>query len=151
MLELTSSHVQLGSIVYMAPEQVQGQPLDGRTDLYALGVILYEALTGRPPFDFGPTDTPFSVALRHVNSAPPSPRDCNPALSPAAEAVLLRALAKDPAARYPSGAALFDALGATPTARKLPRVHDAGDRPRPPAIGHRQLASRRVSQAPLPQ
>src|SRR5205823_9754058 len=84
----------------------------GRTDLYSLGVILYEAFTGRTPFrKEGATDTPISIIVRHVSVPPPPPRSLSPAISPPVETVLLRALAKDPDDRYPTGAALFYALG----------------------------------------
>lgn len=100
-----------GTPEYLSPEQGLGEIPDGRADLYALGVILYEALTGRPPFRReNSTDTAFTIAMHQLSTPPPAPRDLNPALSPSVERVLLRALAKDPAGRYPSGAALFAAL-----------------------------------------
>jgi serine/threonine protein kinase len=102
---------QFGTPEYLAPEQVQGRQADARADLYALGVILYEALIGRPPFRAErPTDTPRVIALAHLSTPPPSPRSLNPALSPGVEAVLIRALAKRPEQRYPTGTDLFDAL-----------------------------------------
>lgn len=102
---------QFGTPEYLAPEQVQGRNVDARADLYAFGVILYEALTGRPPFRAErPTDTPRLIGLAHLSSPPPSPRSLNPALSLATEAVLLQALAKRPEQRYPTAASLLDAL-----------------------------------------
>ncbi|HEX5502692.1 MAG TPA: serine/threonine-protein kinase, partial [Thermomicrobiales bacterium] len=96
---LTGTGVQPGTALYLSPEQAQGKPLDGRSDLYSLGLILYEALTGRPPFEPGPHDTPFSLVLRHIAEQPPAPRSFNPALNTETEQVLLRALAKPPEER----------------------------------------------------
>src|SRR5919202_1693943 len=91
-----------GTAEYLAPEQAEGVPAEARTDVYALGVVLYEMLTGRPPFRAeGPGDTPRAVAARHLTAAPPAPRSLNPALGEAVEGALLRALAKAPGARFP--------------------------------------------------
>jgi beta-lactamase class A len=109
---LTRTGAGAGTPAYMAPEQITGRPLDGRADLYALGVILYEALVGRSPFPPRDDETPFAVAFRQATTAPVAPRVANPALAPALEAVLLRALATEPAGRYPDGARLSAALDA---------------------------------------
>ncbi|MBI5546689.1 MAG: protein kinase [Deltaproteobacteria bacterium] len=94
----------IGTPVYMAPEQIRGEPIGGFTDTYALGVVLFECLTGVPPFD------PNGALYHHVNSPPPDPRQLRPELpSPLAETVL-RCLAKDPRTRFPSAKALSDAL-----------------------------------------
>ncbi len=93
---LTRGDTRLGTAAYMAPEQARGQPVGRHTDVYALGVVLYEMVTGRPPFE-GNTD---AILYQHVHEPPPPPRALNPGLSPAAERVILRALAKDPAQRY---------------------------------------------------
>src|SRR5262249_52832491 len=82
-------------------------PIDARTDLYATGVLLYELVTGQVPFD---ADTPMTVLTKHVYEAPPPPRRLNPDLPAEVEAALLRALAKDPAARYQSAAEMAQAL-----------------------------------------
>lgn len=90
-----------GTPEYLSPEQAHALALDGRTDQYALGIILYEALVGRPPFRAErPTDTPRAIAARHITAPPPSPRGLNPAITPGMERVLLRALDKDPQRRY---------------------------------------------------
>jgi serine/threonine protein kinase len=97
---------------YAAPEQVRGGGAAAAADLYVLGVILYEALTGRPPFRAeGPDESARNILTRHLQSPPPAPNTLNPALGPAVTATLLRALAKRPADRYPTGGALFFALG----------------------------------------
>jgi serine/threonine-protein kinase len=97
----------VGTPSYMSPEQAQGLPLDGRSDLYALGVMLFELTTGRRPFE---ADTPYGVAVMQVTAAPPSPRSLNPALSLAVEEVILRSLRKKPDDRYQTAAKLSDAL-----------------------------------------
>lgn len=82
---------------YLAPEQVLGEGADARTDLYRLGLVLYELLAGVPPF---PAETAAQSTMRRCHEAPPSPRIHNPTVSTALATVLLRALAPDPAARY---------------------------------------------------
>ncbi len=96
-LRLTVPGLIVGTAAYMAPEQATGRPVDARTDIYATGVVLYEMFTGRVPFD---ADTPMAVLTKHAYEAPPPPRTFNPDLPPLVEAVLLRAMAKDPDARY---------------------------------------------------
>jgi len=98
---LTVPGLIVGTAAYMAPEQAEGRPVDARTDLYATGVVLYEMVTGRVPFE---ADTPIGVLTKHVYEAPPPPRRVNPDLPVAVETLLLRALAKDTAARYQSAA-----------------------------------------------
>jgi eukaryotic-like serine/threonine-protein kinase len=99
----------LGTPRYMSPEQAQGRRIDARCDLYALGVILYQMLTGRPPFD---GDKVVLVMAQHVTQKPAPPSVVCPeaAIPPELDAVVLRALAKDPAARYASAEAMADAL-----------------------------------------
>ena len=87
----------LGTAAYISPEQAQGQPVDGRSDIYSLGAVLYEMLTGRPPFT---GDSPVAVAYKQVNESPVLPSIANPEVTPLLDAVLMRALAKNPANRY---------------------------------------------------
>jgi len=97
----------LGTASYLSPEQAQGQPVDARTDIYALGVVLYEMLTGRPPFT---GDSPMAIAYKQVNATPPAPSSANPDVPPALDAVVMRALSKNPANRYQTGTEFADDL-----------------------------------------
>jgi len=96
---MTQTGSVLGTAHYVSPEQAQGRALGPASDLYSLGVVLYELTTGRLPFD---ADTPVAVALKQVNEEPVPPRTINPNIPPALEAVILRAMQKDPSARYAS-------------------------------------------------
>lgn len=95
--ELTRQGAGVGTPEYMSPEQCQGGPVDGRADIYALGVMLFEALTGRLPF-MG--DNYPALAHSHIYEAPPHPNAINPALDPAVSQVIITALMKNPAHRY---------------------------------------------------
>jgi serine/threonine protein kinase len=103
----TASGGTLGTPAYMSPEQGQGRPADARSDIYALGAVLFELVTGQPPFQ---AESPYAVVLHHVHTPPPRPRDLRPDLPQAVEEVILRALAKDPGDRYQSAAAFAAAL-----------------------------------------
>ena len=100
----------LGSFHYMSPEQVRGNgPFDARTDVYSCGAVLYEILTGRKPFDY---DNAFSLMRAQVEQQPLPPVSINPNLPPELNGIVLRALAKDPAERFPSASEFRDALDA---------------------------------------
>jgi serine/threonine-protein kinase len=96
---LTSTGAVIGTPSYMAPEQARGQPLDGRTDQYALGVVGFEMLAGRPPFE---NDDPFVLMFAHLHQAPPPLRSFRPDVPADLESAIARAMAKDPAARFES-------------------------------------------------
>lgn len=89
----------LGSAHYLSPEQASGKPVDGNTDIYSLGVVLYEMLTGRVPFE---GETPIAVALKHVREKVAPPTRYNPSIPPLLEAVVMKALSKNPADRFDS-------------------------------------------------
>src|SRR5487761_2248143 len=97
--QVTQTGLVMGTATYFSPEQAQGLDVDGRSDIYALGVVLYEMLVGRPPFV---GDTPVSIAYQHVQETPPRPRSLNPEIPAALEAIVLQAIAKLPAERYQS-------------------------------------------------
>ncbi|MGH9174876.1 MAG: protein kinase domain-containing protein, partial [Vicinamibacterales bacterium] len=109
---LTASGVMMGTPAYMSPEQCQGHPIDGRSDIYSLGVVLYEVLTGSPPFK---TSQPSEAIYKHVYVEPLPPRSIRPELTPEMEEIVLRCLAKRPDDRFASAAELAAALSATPT------------------------------------
>jgi tRNA A-37 threonylcarbamoyl transferase component Bud32 len=106
---LTASGAMIGTPAYMSPEQGRGEKADERSDIYALGIVVYEMLTGRLPFD---ADTPFAIMLKHMNDPLISPRTLNEALPFSVERVVLKCLAKHPEDRYLTAGALRDALRA---------------------------------------
>jgi beta-lactam-binding protein with PASTA domain/predicted Ser/Thr protein kinase len=106
----------LGTASYLSPEQAQGQAVDARSDIYALGVVLYEMLTGRPPFT---GDSPMAIAYKQVNATPPAPSAANPEVPPELDAVVMRALSKNPANRYQTGQEFADDLERVRTGGKV--------------------------------
>jgi serine/threonine-protein kinase len=96
---MTQTGTVLGTSDYIAPEQAQGQRVDEHTDVYSLGVVLYELLTSEVPF---PGENFVAVAMRHINEPPPPLRDKRPDVSPRLEAAVQKAMAKDPADRFPT-------------------------------------------------
>ena len=95
----TLTQEALGSVHYISPEQARGSRIDARSDLYSAGVVLYEMITGRLPFE---GDTPVAVAIQHINSIPLSPREIDPAIPEALEAITMKAMAPNPDNRYAS-------------------------------------------------
>jgi serine/threonine-protein kinase len=104
---LTEAGTGMGTVHYVSPEQARGESVGPASDLYSTGVVLFEMLTKALPFD---ADTPVAIAMKHVQAPPPRPSSLNAAIPPQIDAIVTRALAKDPAARYASGAALETAL-----------------------------------------
>jgi serine/threonine protein kinase/tetratricopeptide (TPR) repeat protein len=104
---LTDAGVVIGTPQYMSPEQVEAREIDARTDLYSLGIILYEMLTGRVPFD---GDTPLSVAMKQKLEQPRDPRELNAAIPPDLGRVILKCLEKDKSRRYKSAEELHGDL-----------------------------------------
>ena len=103
----TMSGSWIGTPLYISPEQVQGYPGNERSDIYALGVILYEVCTGVRPFH---GSNPSSIMMQHINSTPTSPALINPNMPPALAMVIMRCLAKAPAARFPSASMMAAAI-----------------------------------------
>jgi ligand-binding sensor domain-containing protein/tRNA A-37 threonylcarbamoyl transferase component Bud32 len=131
----TGTGALIGTPAYMSPEQAQGLRVDRRTDIYSLGIMLYEMVVGQLPFD---ADTPLAIILKHINDPLPLPSSVNPSISPAVEQVLLKALAKNPDDRFPTAAQFSAAWQAAQTAtvtRRAESPRPAGDTilPAPPA------------------
>jgi len=171
--QVTATGLALGTPQYMSPEQTTGQPLDGRSDLYSLGVIVYEMLTGVVPFD---AKSAPAVLVKHVNEVPEPPSRRRPDVTIPAEleALALRCLEKDPARRFPDAQAVRAALDAVsaeaptvPVVVPIPISPAAGSeeetvrheatRPEPSSVGSRaadapddQVESRAVPPAPVP-
>lgn len=166
---LTAPGHFLGTVDYVAPEQITGQPTDARTDVYGLGCVLYEALTGRRPFE---RDAEAAVIYAHLSEPPPSVAAFRPDLPPAVDRIVATAMAKEPDRRYPTCQGLVNdlrALGATaarvpasppdPPAGRLTRRHVTEPALRPdweppssrPTREHRtQLPPLRPAEAPTP-
>ncbi|MCM3613828.1 Stk1 family PASTA domain-containing Ser/Thr kinase [Microbacterium enclense] len=133
----------VGTAAYFSPEQAKGESVDARADLYSTGVVLYELLTGRPPFR---GDTPVAVAYQHVSEAPLPPSEINDRIPRALDAIVLRALAKDPFQRPQDAAGFREALdetidGKAPTKRQMSALSNElyGPNPRQAAETARSL------------
>ncbi|MDQ3989760.1 MAG: Stk1 family PASTA domain-containing Ser/Thr kinase [Actinomycetota bacterium] len=118
---VTQTAAVIGTAQYLSPEQARGESVDARSDVYAAGCVLYELLTGSPPFT---GDSPVAVAYQHVREDPKRPSQENPDVSPALDAVVLRSMSKNPANRYQSAAEMRSDL-----VRVL-----AGQRPQAPMV-----------------
>jgi len=133
----------IGTASYFSPEQAKGEPVDARADLYSAGVVLYELLTGRTPFR---GDTPVAVAYQHVSEAPVPPSELIGTVPRSLDAIVLRALAKDPFQRFPDAATFRETLDATvdgkaPSKRQVGALHSElyGANPRQAAETARSL------------
>ncbi|MFI6257378.1 Stk1 family PASTA domain-containing Ser/Thr kinase [Micromonospora zamorensis] len=96
---MTQTSAVIGTAQYLSPEQARGEAVDARSDVYAAGCVLFELVCGHPPFV---GDSPVSVAYQHVRETPPTPSDINPDVTPAIDAIVLKALSKNPLNRYQS-------------------------------------------------
>ena len=123
---LTMEGMMVGTVAYMPPEQALGRQPDARSDLYSLGCVTYEMVTGRAPF-LG--DDPVAIISQHINTAPVAPSWHNPEVPRALESLIMRLLAKDPGERPDSAAAIPEALAAIMTTDSSPwRVTRIGSR-----------------------
>jgi eukaryotic-like serine/threonine-protein kinase len=142
---LTQTHQTTGSLYYMSPEQINGQPLDGRSDLYSLGVTLYQFVTGKRPFDAPNT---YGIMAAHLTQTPQPPVDVDPTLPAGLSQIILMALAKDPGARFQSAGAFRQALAGV-----LEQLRQPGAQPGAAmaAAGAPEPAYNAAPQAPAPQ
>jgi tetratricopeptide (TPR) repeat protein/tRNA A-37 threonylcarbamoyl transferase component Bud32 len=151
---LTASGMMLGTPDYVAPEQARGLALDGRADIYALGVVLFETLTGRHPYA---GETPISVIIKHVSEPMPRPSELNPDVSPALDEVVARATAKSPDQRYPRAGDMARALraalvpGATPELGSQRVTLPPGATPLPPPEPVSPVATPVPASLPVPR
>ena len=135
---LTRTGMVLGSASYVAPEQATGESVGPAADQYSLGCVLFEAVTGRTPYA---GKNPVAIATQHVSAPVPNPRKLQPDLPVPAASLIQRALAKDPAKRFPSASAMADALTATvegashPPAPAPGSLHPSAPVPGPPIRG----------------
>ena len=137
----------LGTAAYFSPEQSKGEPIDARTDIYSVGIVLFELLSGQQPFR---GDSPVAVAYQHVSETPAVPSTINPESPAALDAVVLRALAKDPFSRFPDAASFSEALtsaasGREPSKRTINELTAALYGPNPRQAQETQRSLRQLS------
>ncbi len=131
---LTTTGMTLGTVQYYAPEQAQGEIVSPAADVYALGIVMYEMLAGRTPFD---GDTPVAVAMQHIQDMPTPPSYFNPDIPPALEGVIMRCLEKEPERRYRDGSTLaraLELLGESEVDEVLPGAVPPGLLQTPPSV-----------------
>jgi serine/threonine protein kinase len=145
---LTQMGMGIGTAEYMSPEQARGEPVDHRADVYALGIVFFQMLTGRVPFT---SDDHFSTALMQVHEEPPAPRSLNPTIPPAVEALMLKALEKDPARRFQSAAEFAQGLSQALHTLGLPGATGptAGPHMTAPRTSSGRVGEKRADAAPL--
>lgn len=139
---LTTTGMTLGTVQYYAPEQAQGEIVNPAADVYALGIVMYEMLTGRTPFD---GDTPVAVAMQHIQDIPTPPSQLNPGIPPALEEIILRCLEKVPEMRYRDGSSLaraLELLGEEEIAETVPGTAGASLPPPSGNYAYNQVAQR---------
>lgn len=139
----TGTNMVVGTPQYFAPEQARAKPLDGRADLYSLGVTLFRAATGRLPFE---GEDWYEIARQHVEEPPPPARSVNPALSPEFEAIVLQCMAKSPDDRPATGEVLAETISEILQVRKDPSTANTVSVPRTPT----SVTPRAVRPAPTP-
>lgn len=120
--QLTNTGGIIGTPAYMSPEQGQGETIDNRSDIYSLGVVLYQLVTGRVPFS---AETPIAVIVKHIQDPLPPPRALNSNISPAVERIILKALAKEPQDRFATAGAMVSTLRGTSGAASGATLADA--------------------------
>lgn len=137
-----------GTLAYMAPEQLKGEPADFRADLYSLGILLYECLSGVTPFE---ADNPGAVLLKHLTEAAPPLHSHVPDIAPELESTILRLLEKEPAARFASATALREALEHPMAGSVLPVIYAADKTlPAPHTYSAPTLRTVRTDDTPTP-
>lgn len=136
----------VGTPSYMSPEQAQGKPLDSRSDVYSLGIMLFEMMTGRRPF-IG--DTPYGIAIMQVTTPPPLPRTLNPEVTGAVEQVILKSLKKHPENRYPTAVQLAESLRLA--IERPESIHDTQPRPLPAPQALEAPPPAAVQPLPMPE
>jgi eukaryotic-like serine/threonine-protein kinase len=124
--EITQTGSVMGTAQYLSPEQAQGKDVTEASDIYSIGVVLYEALTGHVPFE---ADSPVAVALKQVQEVPRRPSTLNPEVSPALDAVVMRALAKQPERRFKDAKAFINGLDEAEEQPDNPRREDTAAYP----------------------
>ncbi|MGY1718226.1 Stk1 family PASTA domain-containing Ser/Thr kinase [Blastococcus sp. SYSU DS0552] len=129
---MTSTAAVIGTAQYLSPEQARGEGVDARSDVYSLGCLLYELVTGAPPFT---GDSPVSVAYQHVREDPRLPSSINPDVPPELDAILLKAMSKNPANRYQSAAEMRNDLLRALAGQRVEATPVMGDAEKTAIIG----------------